>query len=528
MSDITNKKHITQNKMQKIAAKNKMFFYLVTAITALFLAVNVMPKANAQGLSDDIMAPDDVENLQIELYDGAALLSWDVATDDTGVVGYKIYSGSEAVTAENGEYSNNIIDTGDVIEYLVEDLTNGDEIYFAITAYDAAGNESESYSNEVYGTPDVSYGPAPVTTPAHNAADEEGPTVNDAQASDTATVKVIFNEPIILPTSSPEAAFTIINNASGESLTILAAELDTTDTYGATIILTTDPQDAGAEYILTAGIEIQDLGGNPIVSGTSDTAAFIGSDTAPGENPDDLPTDDLEAPTVISAEAVSATEVTLEFSEPIILDSDPETNFYIAELTDATNTLEIIGVERDATGSIITITTSEQSETTYSIIVTDIIDEAGNQIDDTLNTANFEGYIAGAPAPDDLSDGNGLSLSPENVRNFVAAIVRDVVVRLTWTPSDDASIVEQILYQSTDGGSSYDEGKSLAVDRDEIELSGLTPGLEYYFKLTTRDSDGNESDGVITHVRLPETGVGLGLLVGASMGLAAIRRKKKK
>ncbi|MBU1445755.1 fibronectin type III domain-containing protein [Patescibacteria group bacterium] len=511
--------------MQKIATKNKMFFYLVTAITALFLAVNVMPKANAQGLSDDIMAPDDVENLQIELYDGAALLSWDVATDDTGVIGYKIYSGSEAVTAELGEYENDVIDAGDVIEYLVEDLTNGEELYFAITAYDAAGNESDSYSNEVYGTPDEAYGPAPVNS-GHAAADEEGPTVNDSQATDAATVKVIFNEPVVLPANSPETAFNIIDNSNGTSLTILAAELDASDTYGATVILTTDPQEAGAEYILTAGIEIQDLGGNPIISGTSDTAAFIGSNVAPGENPDDLPSDDFESPSVVSAEALSATEVAVEFSEAIILNSDPETNFYIAEVSDATNTLDIVAVERNEAGSTITITTSEQSDTTYALIVTDVIDEAGNAIDETANTANFDGYADGAPAPDDLNDG-GIALSPENVRNFVAAIVRDVVIRLTWTPSNDASIVEQILYQSTDGGTNYDDGRSLDSNRDEIELSGLTPGIEYYFKLTTRDTDGNESDGVITHIRLPETGVGLGLLVGASMGLAAVRRKKK-
>jgi len=511
--------------MQKIATKNKMFFYLVTAITALFLAVNVMPKANAQGLSDDIMAPDDVENLQIELYDGAALLSWDVATDDTGVIGYKIYSGSEAVTAELGEYENDVIDAGDVIEYLVEDLTNGEELYFAITAYDAAGNESDSYSNEVYGTPDEAYGQAPVNS-GHAAADEEGPTVNDSQATDSATVKVIFNEPIVLPANSPETAFNIINNANGSSLTILAAELDASDTYGATVILTTDPQEAGAEYILTAGIEIQDLGGNPIISGTSDTAAFIGSNVAPGENPDDLPSDDFESPIVVSAEALSATEVAVKFSEAIILNSDPETNFYIAEVSDATNTLDIVAVERNEAGSTITITTSEQSDTTYALIVTDVIDEAGNAIDETANTANFDGYADGAPATEDLDDG-GIALSPENVRNFVAAIVRDVVIRLTWTPSNDASIVEQILYQSTDGGTNYDDGRSLDSNRDEIELSGLTPGIEYYFKLTTRDTDGNESDGVITHIRLPETGVGLGLLVGASMGLAAVRRKKK-
>ena len=115
--------------MQKIAAKNKTFFYLATFVTALFLALTVMPKANAQGLEDDITPPDDVENLQIEVYDGAVVLSWDVATDDTKVTGYKIYSGPEAVTPESGEYSYDVIDAGDTIEYLVDGLENGKEIF---------------------------------------------------------------------------------------------------------------------------------------------------------------------------------------------------------------------------------------------------------------------------------------------------------------------------------------------------------------------------------------------------------------
>ena len=129
--------------MQKIAAKNKILFYLATFIAALFLTVSVMPKAQAaNGLDDDIIPPDDVTGLQIEVYDGAVLLSWDVATDDTGVIGYMIYSGPEAVTSESGEYSNDVIETGYVIEYLVEGLENGDEVFFAVTAIDTSGNFS--------------------------------------------------------------------------------------------------------------------------------------------------------------------------------------------------------------------------------------------------------------------------------------------------------------------------------------------------------------------------------------------------
>jgi len=517
--------------MQKVATNNKILFYLTTFVISLFFALTIVPKASAQGVEKDITPPDDVENLQIELYDGAAKLSWDVATDDTVVAGYKIYSGPNAVTDKNGEYSYDTIDAENVIEYIVPDLPNGKEIHFTVTAYDAAGNESENYSKEVYGTPDTSYGPAPKST--HAAADEEPPTVSDAQALDNVTVKVVFSEPIVLPADTAEAAFSILNNATSENLKVSSVELDSEDSLGETILLTTDPQEGGAEYILTAGIQIEDTVGNPIVSGTSDTAAFIGSTVEPGSDlTGDLPENDFEAPTVVSAEAQDKNSVQVVFSEPIILDSDPELNFIISETNDATNKLSIASVKRDDTGSIITIKTSDQSKTNYSVIVTNILDEAGNAIDDLANSATFMGDATSAI--DENSDKpltkptDKLALTPKNVKNFAVSLIGDFVVKLTWQKSDDASVIDQILYKSTDGGNVYDAGTSLGINKAEVKLNGLVAGKEYYFKVTTKDADGNESDGAITHITLPSTGMGVGLLAIASMGLAAFKNKKKK
>ena len=523
--------------MEKIAAKNKMLFYVATAVLALFLMVSVVPTASAQA---DITPPDDVENLEIELYDGAAMLSWDVATDDTEVDGYFIYSGPEPVTAEEGEYSYDVIDTGDVIEYLVEDLPNGEVIYFTVAAYDVEGNESVNYSDEVYGTPEADYGDAPELM--HMAADEEPPTVADSLALDMETVQVEFSEAIVLPPLSPETAFNIIDNATSEVLEVLSVEMDPDDVVGATVLLTTVTQEGGSEYILTASIQIEDTAGNPIVSGTSDTAAFIGSTIEPGSDLiGNLPEDDFEAPTIVNAESTGETSVKVVFSEGVILDSDATSNFFMAEEGDASMQLEILNVELDDTGSIADIETSEQLNVVYSVIITGVLDEAGNEISLLDNSATFDGnmVISDVELPDtedvdvlaadedDDDDTSGLSLTPENVQNFVAAIVNDLVVKLTWDKVDDASIIDQILYKSTDGGSSYDSGTSLGAERDEVDVTGLTAGTEYYFKLTTMNADGVESDGMITSIMLPETGAGVGLLIGASLGLAALRRRKK-
>lgn len=616
--------------MQKIEAKNKALFYIVSFVAALFLAVSITPQASAAG--EDTIPPDDVENLQIEVFDGAVKLSWDVATDDTGVTGYKLYSGPEPVTAEEGDYSYEMLDVGDVIEALIEGLPNGDAIYFTITAYDADGNESEAYSNEVNGTPDESFGPAPEDS-MHDAADEEAPTVAAAQALDNETVEIIFSEAVVLPAEDTELAFSILNNVNSESLVIVLVEMDPDDVLGQTVLLTTDPQDPGTEYILTAGIQVEDTAGNPITSGTSDTAAFIGSSIEPGTDLGDLPDEDLDAPELVSAVSVGINNIELIFSEPIILDSDPEMNFFIAEEADALNMLDIVGASANETGYVVRIETSDQESVEYSVIVTGVIDEAGNAIEDansalfmgnvdvggdrddefsaefeeafsnceegeTFETNSFLGKLKyeiegmeddkckltfsivessnldAMPMPDgtyvtcltdnsypvedafgesmsetiagnddscegtyldivmggaaDNDDDDGLALTPENVKNFVASLLENVVVLLSWEKSDDPSVIDQILYRSTDGGESYDEGTSLGMDRTEVEVSGLTPGNTYNFKLTTMDADGNESEGMFAAITLPGTGMGLGLLFGASLGLAAFKNRKRK
>jgi len=534
--------YLTQKKMKTNAARNKLLFWLATTAIALLLMLSIVPSASAAG-EEDTTAPDDVENLQIEVYDSAVMLSWDVATDDTGVVGYRIYSGPDPVTAEEGEYSYDVIDTGDVIEYLVEGLENEEAIYFAITAYDAADNESENYSDEVYGTPSPAFGPAP--EPEHDAADEEPPTVSDAQAVDMETVKVEFSEAIVLPALDTEAAFSIINNATSEPLNVTAVEMDPDDVVGATVLLTTDTHEGGAEYILTAGIQIEDTAGNPIVSGTSDTAAFIGSTIEPGSDlTGDLPEDDFEAPEVVSAKSNGKNEMQVVFSEPVILDSDPSLNFFIAATADATDVLDILSVTLDETGTVATIETSDQGDFEYTVVVSGVLDEAGNELSGT-NNANFMGNTEGDALieldPDDLPEDvmdniedtvddkdSGLALTPENVKNFAAAVVTDFVIKLTWELPDDPSIIDQILYRSTDGGNNYDSGTSLGAEREEVEVTGLTPGTEYYFKLTSMNADGVESDGMITHIMLPETGAGVGLMAGAALGLAALRRRKNK
>ncbi|MBI5193534.1 MAG: fibronectin type III domain-containing protein [Nitrospirae bacterium] len=81
--------------------------------------------------------------------DNSAKLSWDPPTTNadgtslTDLAGFKIYYGtSSGIYTEMVEIAN--LQT---IEYTIENLTPA-TYYFAVTAYDTAGNKSD-YSNEV-------------------------------------------------------------------------------------------------------------------------------------------------------------------------------------------------------------------------------------------------------------------------------------------------------------------------------------------------------------------------------------------
>jgi fibronectin type 3 domain-containing protein len=75
--------------------------------------------------------------------DGGLTLSWDPNTE-ADLDGYRLYVGKSATNYDT------LIDIGNVIGYTVSGLTVGETYYFALTAYDSWGNESD-YSEEVSG-----------------------------------------------------------------------------------------------------------------------------------------------------------------------------------------------------------------------------------------------------------------------------------------------------------------------------------------------------------------------------------------
>lgn len=470
----------------------------------------------------DLENPGDVESLDAVAQNEAVALSWSAATDDVGVEGYQIHYGITGVT-EEGQTYDSIVDAGDVLEYTVSGLDNDTTYYFSIIAYDAEGKESSNWSPEASVTPSADAG---------SIVDVEAPKVSSAESLNIEEVKVVFSEAVVLPLVDTDLAFRIENQDNFEPLDVIEAKIDEKDATGKTVIITTVAQTKGASYKLEVGIDIEDKSGNTIISGTSDTALFTGTDIP-------KPSEDDASPKITGIEVIDSTHLVLTFDETVFLGIDPSQNFTIIAEDDATVKLNVIAVELGASDAGVEdaaaiITTSPQEARSYLIVVENLKDTAGNPTIASEANGTFEGFSATSGGT--TTNPGDVDLNPTaatDVANFLAKKVFDAgayLVTLSWdVPAGNIeNVSQQVLYMSTDKGNEYAKKAVLAADIDQYELSGLSAG-EYWFKLTQVDNDGKESSGVISKIILPEVGPGgVAGIIALSLGLGRFVSKKRK
>jgi hypothetical protein len=531
----------------------KKMFSLLAGLSLLFGLAST-----AFAVADEI-TPSDVENVVAEAGDGVVILSWDAAIDNEGVSGYFVYSGLASVSAEDEEYDFGAQDVGDVLSAEVSGLENGTTYYFAVTAYDAADNESPSYSFEVDATPEEGAG---------IEADDEAPTVVTAEAVSMVEVDVEFSEEVALPETNPEQAFTVENDETFELLEVLDAVILADEDVeegkeGMVVRLTTEEQTKDADYILTATIDVTDLVENPIISGTSDTATFVGSEEAPVDA-------DIEEPEVTGAEYMDSTNILINFSETIVLSLTPAEDFEVSVKgsagADALEVTEVVLGENtetgDEDGSVI-LTVSEMADgETYIVSVDGVTDEEGNDLSSDADSAEFtvgeetgaEGEGEGEGEGEEEEEEDVLEDATDLMAEAIKTIVTEAVVcdeegekgdevadcvasdevvdwkvMLDWVLPEDAASTLQTLYFSDDG-SEFATTETLALDSEEFEYmnSMLEEGEDYWFKLTQSDDEGNETDGVLVKLNLSDTGPGVAGLILVSLGLGHFASKKKK
>ncbi len=374
--------------------------------------------------------PENVTGLQASAVSPTSInLTWNPAKDANGglVKQYRVfYDTVSPASNPSVDYSKQTDTPTNNTSYLVTGLKPATAHYFAVTAVDKNDLESEAYSEE-----------ASASTPADASApaDKTPPTVLRAVATNGSHAQVVFSEAVKLPLLLPETAFSVTEQASaGKFLKVTNAVIDALDASGKTVLLTTEPQTAGITYIVTAGVTVSDLAGNPMVSGNTDFAPFTGSALGAGSAPV------APAPPVV-APAPTA----------------------------------------------VTVTTEPAADTT----------------------------------------------PPENVTQLVLSFKKQLetfIVLMDWKASVNSAkdLVDQLVYMSLDRGKTYASGQSVGPVATHNEVAGLEGGKEYTFKVTTKDAVGNESVGTVKSIRLPQTGVGAGILVILSAAVANAYLKRRK
>lgn len=507
---------------------------IASASILLLVAVgfNQLMFVSAQGAADT-KEPTDIETLTATAGDGEIKLTWSAASDDTAVTGYKIYEGDKPVGDDGDVYNLPNIETENTTEYIVKGLKNDQPYYFSVTALDAAGNESINYSPEATATPKAG---APKSDAAaaetHGASVEDNgqaPKVLAVSADSNVTVKVQFSEAIKLPSDQPASAFNIVTSATKERLAVQTATLDSSDATGATVLLTTAPQKENTDYVVTVGIEVKDFNNNPIVSGTSDTGSFKGmkpdnlvaANGASDSTPVVAVTSDVSTDLkVISGSADYNDRMQLVFSGPIQLPTNTLTALTVTQKgTD--KKLNILNVSLSVDGTTIYVITEKQSAVDYEITFGDIRDAKNKVL-----AADTKFVVTGKGVAD--------TTPPEDVTDFVAKVknVQQSIIGLQWKPSINSAndLADYTVYQSEGKNTStFGEASALGANTTSVEIQNLNPGKWYTFKMTAKDTTGNESKGILANVYLPETGPGAiaAGLTGLVMGWYKRRKNRK-
>jgi len=224
------------------------------------------------------------------VFAGQVNLAWNASTST--VSGYKVYYGTAS-----GNYASNV-NVGNATTSTVSNLTDGSTYYFAVKAYDSAGNES-GFSNEVSQTMAVA---APVASFSADKTSGTAPvTVNLADTS-TGTITSRVWDLGDGTTSTAQSVAKTYNSAGNYTVTLTVGNSGGTTTATKTISVTTSTATAPVTTS-TATAPVASFSATP-TSGTAPLLVTL-SDTSTGTV--SIRTWDLGDGTTSTAQSVAKT-----------------------------------------------------------------------------------------------------------------------------------------------------------------------------------------------------------------------------
>ncbi|MFQ5650481.1 MAG: Ig-like domain-containing protein [bacterium] len=261
-------------------------------------------------------------------------VSWDANTE-SDLAGYNIYIGESS-----GNYTG-VVDVGNVTEFTWNNLQDGKTYFFAVTAYDFSGNESD-FSAEVSVT-------------LSGNGDTNPPELIDVVVRGETQLDVVFSEVVDQTSAQSALNYTISNGVQ-----VLGAVLDANATV---VHLITTAHERGVTYVLSVS-NVKDLDGNEISAGSSKSYQLSGGN------------DDTTPPQVNSVAVVDLTHLDVVFNERLDATSAQRRSNY-----EISNGVQVLQATLSSNGQVVQLTTtSHQNETSYTLTVNDVQDEAGNTI----------------------------------------------------------------------------------------------------------------------------------------------------
>ncbi|MEI7510957.1 MAG: fibronectin type III domain-containing protein [Candidatus Peregrinibacteria bacterium] len=562
----------------------------------LFFGIAISPFQNTPVSEAADAAPAKVEGLAVLPDDAKAVLLWDSLSlpDGSKVKDYTVFWGTKSVKeglAKEYEHTKTVtgatIDEAGIVKYTVPELQNGTKYFFAVKP--VSDKITATYSTEVLGTPSQDTS----TLPPY-VKDAEVLTKNLVKLTMSKKVVLPTEAPAMsftITEKADEKKILEVKNVSFKTNYFLIKNAkdpknppkDGLVTAEDILYIETADQEKDKDYILTVSATIKDEATHPVSSGATDSDVFKGTDakeipateTAITATPSASATPSAAAtatktPDETKAVAIGKTSEALEFlagkvkvsfsenSAAGVLSVGAEKDILVKALTADTSKKFLESgyhisfgdqVKRTLAAKIIVSYTDEElkartiDEKKLVLFTSEdgvkweekagVVDETKNTI--TVDTTHFSYWVVGesqgalhGAAPD--------KTPPENVTELVAtfkAQVSDFLVTLTWKNSLNKAgdLASQLLYVSTDKGVTWSPSSDLGKDEHTATFTGR-PDTEYTFKVTTKDTAGNESTGAIASVRLPAlptTGAPIFIALGMAFmgsGFMSLRRKK--
>jgi fibronectin type 3 domain-containing protein len=421
-----------------------------TTYFIVITAYDNSPNRNESGNSIEVSArpqadlpPAPPTGLVAVARDGAVDLAWNTnAEPDLG--GYIVHRGASA-----GNYTAHTV-VGNVSVYHVVGLVNGQQYFFAVTAYDQADHQS-GYSNEVNAQPALDPDVTPPLRP-ENLSAQPGSSLVDLYWSanlepDLASYNLYWG-------TSSGVYPNVVNNITQPSRRVSGL---------------TD----GTLYFFA--VSAVDTAGNE--SEKSIERSAVPNGTVPDTTPPAPPVNLVALPGNQKINLSWSANIEADFSHyNIRFGTAP--GVYGAPINGGTATTYQIN--------------NLVNGTIYYIVLT--------AVDISANESGYSSEVTAAPQA-----GGGDTTPPAPPTGLVAA-AGDGFVDLQWVANGEADLWGYNLYVGTSSGA-YGTPLNLG-DRTSFQVDGLVNGTEYFFALTAYDSSGNESGYSAEVTAVPVVGAG--------------------